>query len=322
LVGGAISTLFAAAAYWLHVAPPWPEDRTVAGATFLLGVVAYTVAAQLLAPGDERRLRSAAVWVLTVVLTAAAAYSLLWAFFTYRVSDDGDRVAGSWAKTARMQDYLASKGDQPVSTQDLLGDWDNDPDVVFEPNSLALVRCALLASWSLTDAALFALLTVFGLLVARRAGPADPVTARLQARVAGWPPNLDPHLRGELEQALRLLADGNVPLTILNVSLLLEGQHGLLGRVAAAHGRALQGGNLFAQIEELAGKGIVPGDIMSDLHWIRRRSNSARHDKGAVTLDDAHVAVNRAIHVIEWYHRTFGRGPRLPAPAEAIYGVG
>jgi hypothetical protein len=305
------SALFGAAAYWLRVAPPWPKDRTVAGATFLLGFAAYVAAAQLLAPWHERRLRSAGVGFLAALLAVAATYAALWVFFTYPIPNQQNRVAGSWAYTPKIQDYLAGHP-EPQSVEDVLeavGGY--RPDEVFEPNSLAVVRCALLASWSLTDAGLFALLAVFGLLADRRAGSADPVTARLQARVAGWPADVDPQLRAELEQALHLLADGNVPLTILNVSILLEGEHGLLGKVAAAHGRPLQGGNLFAQIEELAGKGLVPGDIMSDLHWIRRRSNSARHDKGSVSLDDADVAVNRAIHVLEWYHGTFGRRPAV-----------
>jgi hypothetical protein len=184
------------------------------------------------------------------------------------------------------------------------------------------VRCALLASWFLTCAGLAFQGALFGLLVAGRAGPSDPLTARLKARVDGWPAGVAPQLRTELQQALRILADANVPLAILNVSILLEGEHGLLGKVAAAHGRPLQGGNLFAQIEDLAKKGIVPGDIMSDLHWIRRRSNSARHDKSSVTMDDAHMTINRAIHVVEWYHYRFERGPRLPVPPDAVQGLG
>jgi hypothetical protein len=321
LLGGAASALFAAGTCWLHVSPPWPEDRTVAGATFLVGLVAYAAAGQLLAPWEERRLRSAGIGVLAALLAVATSYCLLWAFFTYPVSEQGDRVTGSWAYTAETQDYLAMKA-EPMSPRELLADVENEPEQVFEKKSLTLVRCALLASWFLTCAGLAFEGALSGLLVARRAGPGDPLTARLKARVDGWPAGVDPQFRAEIQQALRILADANVPMAILNVSVLLEGEQGLLGKVAAAHGQSLQGGNLFAQIEDLAKKGIVPGDIMSDLHWIRRRSNSARHDKGSVTMDDAQMTINRAIHVVEWYHYRFGRGPRLPLPPDADQGPG
>jgi hypothetical protein len=123
-----------------------------------------------------------------------------------------------------------------------------------------------------------------------------------------------------LRQALRTLrAADNPPGAIIHVSRLLEGERGLLGEIALAAGHKLRGYDLNAQIEELAGKGIVPAEIASDLHWIRVRANKARHnmEKAMLTARDGEVALDRALRIVEWFYCEWEKGPC----AESIYTV-
>lgn len=80
----------------------------------------------------------------------------------------------------------------------------------------------------------------------------------------------------------------------MTVSRVLEGSRGLLGAIASASSHQLKGFELEKQIEELAQKGIVPGEIASDLHWIRVRANKARHnvEKKTLTVNDAEVCLD------------------------------
>jgi hypothetical protein len=310
--GVAAAAALALTTWLFHFAPPWPAYREVAALTFTLGASIYTAAVLFLGGWDGHRLRRLGRWLLAASLAAGAGYSFLWTAFTYSTTAAGQRVVVGWSYTPSARDYLALN--PHLSTEELLADMENDPDLVFDPVSLRVMSLGVLASWCVAVAALLGLLGVGALLGTRPA--LDPVAARLHERVAGWPPALDAELRAGMEQALHTLTRaGNVPGAILTVAGLLEGEHGLLSRVASVHGQPLRGGNLFAQIEELAQKGLVPGDILSDLHWVRLRSNMARHQKGSVTAEDAHTAIGRAAHVIEWYHsaRTAKAGP--PASA-------
>lgn len=140
----------------------------------------------------------------------------------------------------------------------------------------------------------------------------------IDERIAALAPELDEDVRKEIQDALRTLRDaGNVPGTIMTVSRLLEGSRGLLGAIASAGRHKLKGFELEKQIEELAQKGIVPGEIASDLHWIRVRANKARHkvEKKTLTVHDAEASLDRALSVIEWFGCQCEHGPRL----ETIY---
>jgi hypothetical protein len=298
-VGPAAAAALALTTWLFYLAPPWPSYRAVAALTFALGASVSTAAVLLLRGWDGHRLRRLGLWLLAASLAAGAVYAFLWTAFTYSTTEAGQRVIVGWGYTPEARDYLALN--PHLSTEELLADMENDPDLVFDPVSLRIISPALLASWCVAVGALLALLAVGALLVTRPA--LDPLAARLHERVAGWPPGLDADLRAGMEQALHTLTGaGNVPGAILTVAGLLEGEHGLLARLASLHGQPLRGGNLFAQIEDLAQKGLVPGEILSDVHWVRLRSNMARHSKGSVTAEDAHTAIGRVAHVIEWYH--------------------
>jgi tetratricopeptide (TPR) repeat protein len=137
----------------------------------------------------------------------------------------------------------------------------------------------------------------------------------LDDRIAVLVPEVSDDLRDGVQNALRTLRDaGDVPGAIVVVSRLVEGQRGLIGSIASASNHRLKGHNLESQIEELLQKGIVPGEIASDLHWIRVRANKARHniERAALTTNDAEIALDRALRVIEWFYCECKDGPSLP----------
>jgi len=141
------------------------------------------------------------------------------------------------------------------------------------------------------------------------------VPQALAHQIATLVPDVDADLRGELQRALRTLQNAeNVPGTIVHISRLIEGPHGLLGHITSAHGQQLKGHNLEAQIDELRQKGLVPPEIASDLHWVRVRANRARHNMEQIplTVRDAAIALDLALGVLEWFYCTCARGPRLP----------
>jgi tetratricopeptide (TPR) repeat protein len=136
----------------------------------------------------------------------------------------------------------------------------------------------------------------------------------LDDRVAALAEGVDADIRRGLRQSLDTLrVAGNVPGAIVSVARLLEGPNGLLGAVAVAHDRAVKGGGLDNQIEDLAQNGIVPGEIASDLHWVRVRANKARHqvEKAELTVNDAETAIDRALRVVHWFYCECDRGPQL-----------
>jgi hypothetical protein len=135
-------------------------------------------------------------------------------------------------------------------------------------------------------------------------------------RVGSLVKEIGEDLRTELRTALETLRGaGNVPGTLTSLSRLLERRGGLLERIATAHQHTLRGFNLDKQIEELAARGIIPGEIASDLHWVRIRANRARHGSEEATLtgDDGETALGRVLRVLEWFFAEAGSGPRLPA---------
>ena len=136
----------------------------------------------------------------------------------------------------------------------------------------------------------------------------------LDQRIAHLRPEVEAGFRDELQTALRTLRDaGNIPGTILSLSRMIEGERGLLGRVAEACGRKLKGYTLDPQIQELAEKGIIPGELASDLHWLRVRATKARHniEKLELKLDDAETALGRVLRVLEWFYCEYPHGPCL-----------
>ena len=136
----------------------------------------------------------------------------------------------------------------------------------------------------------------------------------IDERIASLVSDLDEGIRKEVQDALRTLRDAaNVPGTIMTISRLLEGSRGLLGAIAAGGQHKLKGFELEKQINELAQKGIVPGEIASDLHWIRVRANKARHnvEKKTLTIHEAEVGLDRVLSVLEWFGCEYEHGPRL-----------
>ena len=100
----------------------------------------------------------------------------------------------------------------------------------------------------------------------RSLGLDDRVSASRRGRRRGRPPGAP----GKLLDTLRLAA--NVPGATHGRACCLEGPNGLIVAVARPRPGG-QGGELIGQIEDLARKGIVPGQIASDLHWIRVYAN-------------------------------------------------
>jgi hypothetical protein len=200
-----------------------------------------------------------------------------------------------------------------IPVEELVGDMGNDPDQVFTRSSLLLMRVLLLVIWL----ALLSSLTMIAALVLmlqskERDHAAEPWLADLQARVSGLSAGVDDGTRTELEKAVQTLSfpARNFRGTILTVAPFFEGEHGLLGRIAAADGRKLKGHNLDAQIEELAARGLLPVKVASDLHWIRIRANKARHNE-PVLEDDARTALHLTLMVLEWWYCECGLGPRI-----------
>jgi formylglycine-generating enzyme required for sulfatase activity len=148
------------------------------------------------------------------------------------------------------------------------------------------------------------------------------VPRSLQDKIETLVPDVDTTLRAELQQSLRTLRDaGNVAGTLISVSRLIEGSRGLLGHIALAYGRQLQGRDLIAQIDELAQNGLVPSELASNLHWVRVYATRARHHSEHIplTVDDAAIALHFALRVLEWFYCACDRGqclPRLYATAE------
>lgn len=137
----------------------------------------------------------------------------------------------------------------------------------------------------------------------------------LDQRIAALVPDIDGQLQTELQQLLGTLRnEGYIPGVIVGASRLVEGQRGVLGRVASIHQYKLKVYNLEKQIEELREKGILPSEIASDLHWIRVRANRARHNIERLTLTvyDAETALNFVLRLIEWFYCKCERGQGLP----------
>jgi hypothetical protein len=133
-------------------------------------------------------------------------------------------------------------------------------------------------------------------------------------RVAALKPEVNKDLRTEIQHALVTLREaGNIPGAFMTISRSLEGHDGLLGLIASACGYTLKGFNLEKQINELAERGIIPGEIASDLHWIRVRANKARHksEKKTLTVNDGEMCLDRALCVIEWFGCQYEHGPLL-----------
>ena len=126
-------------------------------------------------------------------------------------------------------------------------------------------------------------------------------------KIASLVPDVDLSLRKELQIALRTLRDAeNIPATILSVARLVEGQEGLLGRIAASKQspERLKGNVLIKQIDELQQQGVIPDTVASDMHWIRIRANIARHRKERVclTLSEAEKALDFALNMVQWFY--------------------
>lgn len=290
--------LVAAGSYFSRLAPPWPEAFSTSLATGLVGAGAFAAARWLPLPSDpgEHR-RSARRWVFLFLLTLGC-YLGLWLAFSYRISFQGHRVLGSWAYSDLAEKYLALNA-LPLPSDKVLADMENDPDLVFAPASLTIVRGASLGTWFAACGAGFFLLG--GILLA---GERDPRLARLAARIESWPPQAEPW-RTLLLRALATLQDaGNPAGAVLAAAGIFEGREGLLGVLAASHGRTLKAALLIDQIEESAGQGRLPKEIASDLHWIRVRSNVARHRQHELVPEDAYAALERSTLVVEWYLKT------------------
>lgn len=148
-----------------------------------------------------------------------------------------------------------------------------------------------------------------------------PKPRTIDERIASLVPDIDEVFTAELEGALRTLRDGqSIPGAIIQAARITEGNRGILGRIAAANQLTLKGGTLDSQINELAQKGIIPAEIASDLHWLRVRSNKARHniEKATLTEDDAETAISRVLRVMEWFYCESNFGGKL----ETIYEQG
>jgi hypothetical protein len=136
----------------------------------------------------------------------------------------------------------------------------------------------------------------------------------LDERIVGLLPDVDEQVRRELQDALRTLREAeNIPGSIVTLSRLLEGYRGFLATIASAGGYTLQPSVLEQQIEALTRNKIVPGEIASDLHWIRVRANKARHaaEERVLAVEDAEMCLDRLLNVVEWFYCRYDRGLRL-----------
>lgn len=140
----------------------------------------------------------------------------------------------------------------------------------------------------------------------------------LDQRVASLSDPVDATYRTEIHTALRTLRDAsNVPGTILVISRLLERPGGLLSSIAARVGVSLGRSNLQGQIDALCR--VLPDQIAEELHWVRRRSNEARHGEERLKLSpsDAETAINYALRLLEWF---YGESDIPCMPHRSIYG--
>jgi tetratricopeptide (TPR) repeat protein len=141
-----------------------------------------------------------------------------------------------------------------------------------------------------------------------------PALDSLEKRIAALSTEVSNKLRGELQDALSMLRDvGNVPASIMAISRMVESERGLLGLIAVSRNHRLKGSAFKEQTDELAEKGYVPAEIASDLHWIRIRANKARHniEKAMLTTNDAEMAIDRALRIVEWFYCEAENGAKL-----------
>jgi hypothetical protein len=306
----------AVATTWLaacqHLTPSWPTERLHEYATGILATLTFGLL--YLLPSRAQRKKRYLTGLFVLFVACAAVYLGLWSAFTHEVTDDGQRVIGGISLSPLIEDYRREEG-WLIPEATLLKDWRNDPDVVYEKRSLALVRLASLGSWYVACASLFGWLGLLARSLQSKE-PADPVLARLVDRLAAWPAGVPARLREELLRAARTLEQADNPSgAVVTAAGMLEGENGLLGMVAAARGEKLDGFNLGDQIEKLAAKGILPGDVVFDCHWVRKRSNLARHADKPITRDEALTTIQLTIQVAEWYLGRFEHGPHLALPA-------
>ncbi len=153
------------------------------------------------------------------------------------------------------------------------------------------------------------------------------VPALVEKEIATLSPDVHAGFREALQAALRTLSnDHNLSGAvgaILMISSALDAPDGFMAHIAEP-GKLTK--TLFIdRIEQLKQIANVPSEIYSDLHWIRVRSNTARHGTTAdysLSVEDGVGCLERGLAIARWFYTKRRSDLRWVSPGAAFTGAG
>jgi hypothetical protein len=282
--------------------------------------------------------RPGIAWASAALLLAGTACLVahwwLWSQYTLWLSNLNYRVFRSYEYESAVVERWEEQdrqGAPRTPVDELIQTWAAyHPEYIFTERSRQHLPLLLLGSWVAGCISL-----VIGSSLLLKFLEEEPAIREVRAALAPLSPRLPAHFCEEFQRAANTLSSaGNVKGTIVSVAALFSGPCGLLTEAVAPRRGELaarmaswndketkdlrrkyekQGFgalDFLEQIEIVRLSGLASDAIASDLHWIRKRGNDARHNNSAsMSRADAIKALQFAVDIARWYGE-------MPAPAD------
>lgn len=167
----------------LSIGPPWPDREGIAYFTSIVNGVILLTAYVLWRHISLTKMRNRVRVFVSGSLGFLFVYIVLSASFVYNAPDAKHQVASGWELTQDVAELLAEARKQgiPITLEELLRGNEFNPETIWKPWTVRLIRISLLTTWLLMFGFVSCLIATAVVYMQKQAHNADRRDAKQQA---------------------------------------------------------------------------------------------------------------------------------------------